>query len=115
MHELALAQDIVAATLKAVKVAPARITVIGLTVGDLCGANLDSLEFCMRAVLDQHNMAHTEVQIRRVPAEVLCACGRHYNPPDMLTPCPECGGYERDLVAGQDLTIEYVETDDEQD
>lgn len=115
MHELALSQSIVDCVLRECEVEKERIRGIGLRIGTLSGVNLSSLEFCMRTVLDQHGMNGAEARIEEAPAVVKCACGRRYRPADMFQPCPECGEFEREIVEGTDLTIEYIEVEDEQD
>jgi len=113
MHELALSESIVRTVLDACGTGPERVRKIALEVGALSAVNVSSLEFCMQIVCEQSGMGCAEVEIAEVPARVECACGRTYEPQDMFTPCPDCGGYDRTVVAGNDLTVQYVEVDDE--
>jgi len=115
MHELALSESIVTTVLRECGTGPGRVRKIGLEVGALSAVNVASLEFCMQVVLEQRGMAQAAVEIKEVPARCKCACGRVYEPPDMFTPCPDCGGFDRDIEGGTDLTIQYVEVEDEQD
>lgn len=115
MHELALSESIVRTVLDACGTGPEKVRKIGLEVGVLSAVNVSSLEFCMQAMLEQSGMAQAQVEIKEVRARVECACGRTYEPADMFSPCPECGGFVRRVVAGMDLTIQYVEVEDEQD
>jgi hydrogenase nickel incorporation protein HypA/HybF len=113
MHELALSESIVRTVLSATGAGPERVRKIGLEVGALSAVNVSSLEFCMQAVLEQSGIKRAAVEIVEVPARVECACGRTYEPADMFTPCPDCDGFDRRIVAGNDLTVQYVEVDDE--
>jgi hydrogenase nickel incorporation protein HypA/HybF len=113
MHELALSESIVRTVLDAVDAAPGRVRKIALEVGALSAVSISSLEFCMRVVLEQNGMERVTVEITETAARVECACGRSYEPEDMFTPCPDCGGFNRRVVAGNDLTVQYVEVDDE--
>jgi hydrogenase nickel incorporation protein HypA/HybF len=115
MHELALSESIAATVLRECGVSPEKVRKIGLEVGALSGVNVASLEFCMRVVLDQRGMEEASAEIAEMPARCECACGRTYQTTDMFEPCPDCGGFDRDIVAGTDLTIQYVEVEDEQD
>jgi hydrogenase nickel incorporation protein HypA/HybF len=120
MHELALSESIVRTVLDACGTGPASVRKksvrkIGLEVGLLSAVNVSSLEFCMQAMLEQSGMEQVEVEIKEVPARVECACGGTYEATDMFTPCPECGGFARRVVGGTDVTIQYVEVEDEQD
>ncbi len=113
MHEFALSESIVRTVLDACGNAPERVRKIGLEVGALAAVNVSSLEFCMQVVCEQSGMGDATVEIVEVPARVECACGAAYEPEDMFTPCPDCGGFSRTVVAGNDLTVQYVEVDDE--
>jgi len=114
VHELCLSESVVNTALRACP-DPARIRTIALEVGALAAVSTSSLEFCMRAVLDQSGMAHTAVEITEIPASLKCRCGCAYETRDVFAPCPQCGGYEREVVGGADLTIKHLEVDDEQD
>ncbi len=114
MHELVLSENIVRTALSASGAAKARITAIAVRVGALSAVNVSSLEFCMRIALEQRGMKHNEPRITWVPARLECACGLSYETDEIWAPCPGCGGYERDVLDGKDVTIEYVEVEDEE-
>ncbi len=114
MHELGLSQGIVRTVLAADGVEPQRLAAVTVEVGALSAVNVYSMEFCMRLALDERGMEHTRVEIRKVPARLRCRCGRTYETEDMFAACPECGGFERDVIAGLDVNIPYVEVEDEQ-
>ncbi|MFO8007075.1 MAG: hydrogenase maturation nickel metallochaperone HypA [Candidatus Brocadiia bacterium] len=114
MHELSLSQGIVSTVLAADGVEPERLTAVTIEVGALSAVNVSSLEFCMRLALDERGMEQTSVEIRRVPARLRCRCGRTYETEDMFAACPECGGFEREVIEGMDVNIPYVEVQDEQ-
>ena len=44
-----------------------------------------------------------------------CACGREYQAEDILDPCPACGGYQREVTAGMELTVTSVDIAEEED
>ncbi len=115
MHELALSQDIVKTVLRATDVPEERITGVVVDVGELSSVNVASLEFCLKLAFEERGMEGTAVQIDTTPAEARCrCCGAAYQPATMFAPCPECGGFEREIVRGMDVTIRYVEVEDEQ-
>lgn len=114
MHELALSQDIVRTVLGAVQAEPADIVAIALDVGTLSSVNIDSLEFCMGVILEQEGVEGVRVEITEVPARVRCSCGAEYEPKEMFDPCPQCEGFDREVIRGTDLTIRHVEVRDEQ-
>ncbi|MHC5035527.1 MAG: hydrogenase maturation nickel metallochaperone HypA/HybF [Planctomycetota bacterium] len=115
MHELTLSESIVRTAVAASGARNDRITAIAVRVGALSAVNLSSLEFCLRMVLDQHGMQRAETRVTWVPARLRCQCGACYETEQLFSPCPECGGFEREVVEGKDVTIEYVEVEDEED
>ncbi len=114
MHELSLSQEIVRAALQATDIPRGGISAIGIEVGALSGVNMTSMEFCMRVVLDNEGMEHVQAKIAWVPAKLRCACGSIYKTDDMFAGCPACGGFQREVLSGKDVSIQYVETDDGQ-
>ena len=115
MHELALSEQIVNAALNACGGDGRRIREIAVDVGALSAVSMSSLEFCLQVMLEQHGMEGTKARLTLVPARVRCDCGNTYEADDMFSPCPVCGGFMREIVDGKDVTIQYVEVDDEQE
>jgi hydrogenase nickel incorporation protein HypA/HybF len=115
VHELALSESIVRTALTASEADRRRVTAIGVRVGALSAVNVSSLEFCLRAVLERQGMGRAEARIEQVAARLRCACGFAYRAAQMFSPCPRCGGYEREVLEGKDVTVEYVEVEDEGD
>ena len=112
MHELALSQSIVRTALSASGAEKADITAIAVDVGALSAVVPSSLEFCLQLVLEQSGMQSTQVRITRVEARAMCECGLTFEPTDLFSPCPECGGFQREIERGKDVTIRYVEVED---
>ncbi len=115
MHELALSQTIVDSVLKACPGGEASVRVVAVQVGALSAVNADSLEFCLGLVLQELGLTAARAEVTWVPARIRCACGQCYETDDMMEGCPKCGGYRRDVLAGKDVTVQYVEVDDEED
>ena len=115
MHELALAEQIVQAGLRACGEHGDRMTAIAVQVGALSSVSPSALEFCLRAALDSHGLTRAEARISWIPARVRCQCGHEYATEDMFAPCTRCGDYARQVVAGGDVIIEHVEVDDGED
>ena len=114
MHELTLAESIVSSILRTPGVEANRVRAVAVEVGALAAVNVDSLEFCLRAVLDERGMPQAQAQITSAPAVLRCKCGERFETPDAFAPCPSCGGFEREIQAGTDVTVLHVEVDDEE-
>jgi len=111
VHELSLAQGICRTIIE--RVGQRRLAAIRLDVGALSGVNADSLEFCLGEVARIEGLGAPTVVINRIAPAMRCACGRDYTVEDILDACPDCGGYEREVVAGMELTVTSVDLPDE--
>ena len=109
MHELSLAHAIVGEITESLGEGE-RLARIGLTVGRLSCVSPDSLSFCLEALLQQTGMGSPELEVSRSPALLRCReCGEQFGTGDMYTPCPACGGMRREVLAGRDLVVDYME------
>ena len=82
MHELSIALDVCRITEEYVGAdALARVTAVGLDVGDRAGIEIDNLEFCLEALLGSAPFGAGRPEIRR--------------------------------LAGEELSVTYVEVDDD--
>jgi hydrogenase nickel incorporation protein HypA/HybF len=111
VHELSLAQGI--CHMISERVGRRRLAAIRLEVGALSGVNADSLEFCLGEVARIEGLGEPTIEIDPVTPRMRCACGREYPVEDILDACPDCGGYERQVVAGTELTVTSVDLPDE--
>lgn len=111
MHELSLAQGICRRIIE--RIGRKRLGVIRLDVGVLSGVEAQSLEFCLGEVARLDGLGEPAVEITRITPAMRCACGRTYEADDLLEACPDCGGYERDVVGGTELTVTSVDVLDE--
>ncbi len=115
MHELALSESILRAALAAAGEQRACVRALTVKVGALSGASVPSLEFCMGLVLEQRGMSSVQVHIEEAPARMRCRCGQNYSPQDLFAGCPQCGGFDRQVLDGLDVTLESIEVDHGQD
>lgn len=115
MHELVLSENIIRLALRVPEAGAGRLRAITVTVGALSGASLASLEFCMGIVLEQKGMAGVAVRLVGEPARARCACGEEYAAESLFEGCPACGGFQREIVAGRDVTLQSIEVEDGKD
>ncbi len=114
MHELMLSEGIVRTVLATPGASRENLRAINIRVGALSSANVEALEFGMKLMLKQEGIEGTEVRITEEPARVRCSCGKEYASESMFDPCPGCGGYERDILEGTEVTVESIEVEDEE-
>lgn len=112
MHEMAVAQGILAIALEAAGGRP--VTRIRLRVGRLHALVPESLEFSFRLAAEHTPAALARLEMQEVPARVRCrACGSEGEPDLLLFSCPACGASEVEFVAGEELEVDAVESEGE--
>lgn len=114
MHELSIAMEILdIVEQEAVKHGAAEVKKVRLKIGDLSGVETDSLTFSFDAIKGEKELTNqAELIINRVPVRVSCTpCGSDFEGAGMLVSCPNCEGFETQLLAGEELEIEDIEID----
>jgi hydrogenase nickel incorporation protein HypA/HybF len=108
MHELALAESVVAAVTE--RLGDARVTAVRLEVGRLAAVVPDALRFCFEVCTRGTSLDGATLDILEIPARGHCrACGaRELSFEGFPALCP-CGSPDIDLCTGQELRIKEVE------
>ena len=115
MHELALAQEIIAMVSRYVPAAQAaRVRSVHVRIGELAGVVPDSLEFCFSAVVAGTVWESAELVMTRVAAEACCLdCAATFPTQAPGAGCPACGSSFVRMTHGQELHVDAVELSDE--
>ena len=113
MHELSIAQAIIDVVEQEAREAGGeRVLGITVSVGELSGVVEEQLRFCFPVVIDGTMAKGAELVIERVEGRGWCAeCESEYHLSSLLTPCPQCDGYTREVRAGQELRVVSIELD----
>lgn len=114
MHELGIAQEILALVRRHVPDGQARLVRdVRVRVGDLAGVVSESLEFCFSAVVADTPWSQATLVIERVPACVRCeACGHVFATELRGAGCAACGDARLRMVSGQELQVASVDLAD---
>ena len=115
MHELGIAEDIVRTALQTPGAAPESLRALRVQVGQLSSVVVPSLEMCLSAVLEDRGLQEVQVGITEVPARAECECGESYQPEDLFTECPRCGGFQREFTDGREVVLDSIEVQDGED
>ena len=107
MHELSLANDLSQIILD--HCGESKVKAVEIEIGSLSGVMPEAFSFCAHLVLGEKFGEQVEVIINNKTADALCSCGRRYELTDILDPCPACGEYDREIVAGTDVVLKSVE------
>lgn len=111
MHEMALAEGILAVVLDAAD--GKKVRRICLRVGRLQMVVPASLEFSFQLVAEGTPAAQAVLELEQVPARLrckLCGAESEFNHPPFL--CAPCGAVDLEVVSGDELLVEAVELDD---
>ncbi|WP_243375388.1 hydrogenase maturation nickel metallochaperone HypA [Geotalea sp. SG265] len=107
MHEMAI-------TLNAVEICEQAalgraVTAVTLEIGDLSGVVPEAVEFCFDACTRGTLLDGAQLRIERVAGQGRCDCGKEFMVAALFDPCPSCGGYGVELLAGRELRVKELE------
>jgi len=113
MHELSIAESILDAVRKELANHPgARPMRIGLRIGELAAVDVDSLTFCLEAVLKGTEWESLQLDIRVCPQRSICRdCGNEFGVIEYNTTCPNCASMNTKFLSGDELNFDYLEID----
>ncbi len=113
MHELSIANAIVDAAGRHAE--GRRVSVVGIRVGHLRQVVPSSLRFYWKAATAGTVCERARLELEEVAAELACAdCGERWEPELPVFRCPACGSRTVELAAGDELTVEYIEVENEE-
>jgi hydrogenase nickel incorporation protein HypA/HybF len=111
VHELSLA-DAVVRTVRA-HAGDRRVAKVELKVGYLRQVVPAALAFAFELVAAGTPVEGAELALVEVPARVVCrACRDEHDVREFPFACRSCRSLDVDVVAGEDLLVEYIELDD---
>lgn len=89
-----------------------RIKGVWLEIGALAGVEVASLRFCFTAVVRGTIADGAALTIIERPGEAWCRhCGKTVTLRQRYDECPDCGGYELELTAGDEMRIKELEVE----
>ena len=107
MHELAVAESIVAAVDEKLGGTPVRRVLV--EVGRLSGVVPDALRFCWELATSGTGLDGAELDIVRTPGSGRCRdCAHEFDTDDFLAMC-RCGSVDIEVIGGRELLIREVE------
>jgi hydrogenase nickel incorporation protein HypA/HybF len=108
MHEMGLAQDLVAAALR--RSAGRRVLRAKVHVGTRHRVDQASMEQAFTLVAQGTDLEDATLEVVVVPAISTCrSCDARIEAPDLLMACTECGGLDLALSGGDELVLESIE------
>ena len=107
MHELAIAESIVATVLE--RTGDDAVSLVRLRVGKLSGVVPDALTFCFELATAGTALEGALLEIEVQPGRATCrTCNEDFSLDDAILLCP-CGSADVEVVAGRELAVRSVE------
>jgi hydrogenase nickel incorporation protein HypA/HybF len=107
MHELTMAESVISMVESAARQAQAqRVIRVRLALGMLAHVEPDTLLYCCELVGRDGVAAGAIFEIERTPAAAWCnVCLKTVALGAIGAPCPECGGYQLNITAGDEMRV----------
>jgi hydrogenase nickel incorporation protein HypA/HybF len=113
MHEMALTESLIELIEEeGHKQGFARVSVVRLEIGVLGHVDPEAIRFCFDAVARGAIVEGARLEIINVPGEGWCFdCGKRVPMMERFGSCPECGRYQVQVTAGDDMRVKELEVD----
>ena len=111
MHELALSRSIIDLVSEcAAREGLRTVSRVVIEVGVAAGVEREALRFCFDALAEETLAQGAELAIVPIALRARCrSCKCDFAPLSLISACPECGGFDRDVFAGRELRVESIE------
>jgi len=112
VHELAIAESVVRIAERHAD--GRRVTKVYLKVGHLRQVVPSALAFGFELVAQETSVEGAELVLEEVPATGKCrACGSESRLESFPLQCKACGGFDLEIIAGEELYVESLEIEDQ--
>ncbi len=113
MHELSVATAVLDTALKHAGGRP--VSEVGVRVGALRQVVPESLRFYFEIVARESPCEGAGLTLTEVEARLRCRrCGQEWAPQWVQFRCPECAAGDVEVLAGEELLVDYIEVEESQ-
>lgn len=114
VHELSIAQSLLDIVLNEASAhGVKKVLRVGVRVGAFTNVVPDSLTFCFDLIKEGTVAAEAELKLTPVPLAGTCQdCGAELDMSEPVFTCPHCASSNVQVTQGQELYIDYIETDE---
>ncbi len=111
MHEVSLAQNIVAISMESLKNRPVeKIVAVNLRIGPVAGVDPEALRFALEVVTRDTPLADAEFHIETPPLRLNCRdCRQPFESREFIFSCPACGSNRIELLSGDEMEVVNLE------
>lgn len=113
MHEMSLCEGVLQVLQdNARSQGYSRVKTVWLEIGRLSGVEVEAMRFSFDLVMKGSLAEDAKLEIIRTPGQGWCmACGKTMTVTERYDACPECGGYQLQVTAGDEMRIKELEVD----
>lgn len=114
MHELSIAQDILAIIRQNVPHEELKnIQSVNVKIGEMAGVVPDSLEFCFQAIVSETEMKDAKLVIEKIPFVLECSsCGKTSTNEFGIRICSHCSSPDTNVISGLEMQVVDIELDE---
>ena len=114
MHELSIASTILdRAKAASERNSGARVTKIGLRIGEISGVDADALTFGFEALSKDTPFQGVVLEVEFCKRKQRCtACATEFAPEGFSSVCPSCRSDASECIAGKELDVMFFELED---
>ena len=114
MHELSIASAILdRAKAASEENGGARVTKVGLRIGEISGVEADALTFGIEALSKDTPLQGVILDVELCKRKQRCtACATEFEPEGFQATCPSCHGDDSVCIAGKELDVMFFELED---
>jgi len=111
MHEMSIANSILEAVRKeSVARGGARVSKVGVRVGELAAIDPESLRFCFEAIVQDSDLEPLALEIEVCLRQQRCpACNLTFTVKDHKVACPTCGSVATECISGNQMDLAFLE------
>ena len=111
MHELSIAQDILAIIKQNVPQEELQnIQSVNVKIGEMAGVVPDSLEFCFQAIVSGTEMEASKLVIEKIHFVLECkSCGKTSTNEFGIRICAHCSSPETNVISGLEMQVVDIE------
>ena len=113
MHELGIAQGIIERMDRTAREQNARVTKVGVRIGELSAVDPEALRFGFEVLTKDTPFQDVKLDIEFCRRVQRCRdCSDQFETEAMFTDCPQCGSTQTVMIGGDELDIAYMEVED---
>jgi hydrogenase nickel incorporation protein HypA/HybF len=111
MHELSISESITDLVVDCARREHiARVSRVVIEIGAAAAVDPEALLFCFPVTTKETVAAGAELTINRIELQAKCEiCGTVHSPDTRVSPCPTCGSFASQLLAGREMRVVSIE------